>query len=607
MRALILKATLAWRLGIINIWRVVWYRTRLKVGVHPVQRVKRNLTRAPFFCEAETLTSLAAPSHWDTESLYFGWWKQPLGEGPPDWHVNPFNGARVSSPDQPWWLLGDFDTGVGDIKTVWEASRMDWVLAFAQRAAGGDDASLQRLNTWLADWYQHNPCYLGPNWKCGQEASIRVMHLLLAARFLNQLDSPEPGLVELVEAHLARIRPTLGYAIGQDNNHGTSEAGALFIGGDWCARQGLKAGHGWSRAGRRWLENRARRLIESDGGFSQHSVNYHRLMLDILSLAELWRRWFSLPAFSDTFYQRAAAATEWLRAMVDPQTGDAPNLGANDGANLLPLTDADYRDYRPAVQLAKFLFEDGAADASCERHLAWLGLSAESATPPDIGRECFHAKGYAVLAQGSWRALLRYPHYRFRPGHCDALHIDLWDGPVNLLRDAGSYSYNAEPELMERFNGASGHNTVQFDGREPMPKIGRFLRGAWLVADSVEAPFDEDGTAKAAAAYTDWRGARHYRRLTLSPAGLQVRDTVSGFIERAVLRWRLAPGDWRMTPDGAECAAYRITMQSDVPLQRLELVKGWESRYYLHKQTVWVLEMAVDQSAIINTQIARSA
>ena len=85
------------------------------------------------------------------------------------------------------------------------------------RIVVGDSRSLTRLNTWLADWCLHNPAYFGPNWKCGQEAAIRVMHLAMAALILDQQSGPSPALLTLIRAHLKRIAPTLQYALAQDN------------------------------------------------------------------------------------------------------------------------------------------------------------------------------------------------------------------------------------------------------------------------------------------------------------------------------------------------------------------------------------------------------
>jgi hypothetical protein len=233
------------RLGLGNVARVASYRLRLRFGRHPVQRVRRTLPAGPFFRPPEPGAlppAPPAPDSWREEALFFGRHRAPLGDTPPDWHRNCLTGERAHGVDRPWWELSDFATGAGDIKTVWERSRFDWVLAFAQQARGGEAGALERLNAWLADWSRHNPAYRGPNWKCGQEASIRVLHLAVAARMLGQEGASEPALLALVEAHLARIRPTLAYARAQDNNHGTSEAAALYVGGHWLSAQGC----GWS-------------------------------------------------------------------------------------------------------------------------------------------------------------------------------------------------------------------------------------------------------------------------------------------------------------------------------------------------------------------------
>jgi hypothetical protein len=216
----------------------------------------------------------------------------------------------------------------------------------------------------------------------------------------------------------------------------------------------------------------------------------------------------------------------------------------------------------------------------------------------------FHAKGYMVLHRGPWKALLRYPYYRFRPSHCDALHIDLWHGRANLLRDAGSFGYHIEDELAHHFTGPTGHNTIQFDDRDPMPKLSRFLRGSWLKAKKVVAPRERNGVLFASASYRDSYGTYHSRNVALSAEGLRVVDQVDGFRKRAVLRWRLAPGRWQLLGHKASCRVlidsdgainqeYIIEISSDVKIRRLEIVNGWESRYYLKRESVPILEAEI--------------
>ena len=484
---------------------------------------------------------------------------------------------------------------------------MDWVVALGQHVSCGTEGAIERLNRWLADWIIQNPAYLGPNWKCGQEASIRVLHLLLAWRILGESREPATALVSLIEAHLARIAPTLPYAVGQDNNHATSEAAALAIGGDWLHRQGVAAGRQWHRMGRRWLENRVQHLISTEGSFSQHSVNYHRLMLDTLSLVELWRQTCQWPHFSKVFYQRLSAATLWLHAMTDPQTGDAPNLGANDGANLLPLTTADYRDYRPSVQLAMVLFNHSLAYTAPGPHadiLEWLEVEKpdSSSCPPLDGP--FHARGYMKLQTNSWKLYFRYPYYRFRPGHCDSLHVDVWRGANNILRDTGSYSYNADPAILSYFNGPQGHNTIQFDGRDSMPALGHFLRGAWLSSFDVSGPEETAGEWSARAAYRDWMGATHTRQVTIGENHIRVEDSVDGFGECAILRWQLCPDNWKITGNIVHCDSFQIIIEASVPIISARLISSQESRYYHKLDDIQTLEVEIQQSGVLVTMIS---
>jgi hypothetical protein len=593
-------------LGLANVWRVLWYRVQLRCGVHPVQRLAAPMTpRGVFFSTPAAIRSLPAPQSWQEHASYFGWFRPSL-LGRPAWHTNAFTGATAAITDAPWWTISDFESGVGDIKTVWEASRFDWVLAAAARAKGGDTQSLQQLNDWLDDWCVHNPPYQGPNWKCGQEASIRVMHLAVAALILDTVDAPSPALLSLVELHCARIAPTTEYAIGQDNNHGTSEAAALFIGGSWLRRHGVAGGESLMERGRLLLANRAARLIASDGSFSQHSLNYHRLMLETLSVAEVWRRHLELPSFAPIVASRGAAATRWLHAMVDRVTGDAPNLGANDGAHLLPLTDAGYRDYRPSVHLAAALFLDRVAYpsvADVTTHIAWLGVAEPAIVLDRPTSTLFDDGGYAVLHSRDAMALLRYPRFRFRPGHADALHVDLRVHHENVLRDGGSYSYNAGDEWPSYFSGARGQNTVQFDDHEQMPQVSRFLWGAWLTTESRTEILREGRAEVLAASYVDWQRARHQRRVTLSDGALDVVDDLSGFRSRAVLRWRLQPGSWELDGLTATNGKLRVTVTADVPIVRHQLVSGWESRFYFQKTVLPVLEVEVGRACRMRTSV----
>lgn len=608
------------RLGLGNVARVSSYRFQLRLGIHRVIRAQASSPRGDFFShlphrvseenlhgETGNLHGVHHCQEWTSEGLLFGYHRFRLESDAPDWMCNRLTGQKFEGATNPWWRLHDFDSRVGDIKGVWELSRMDWVLAFSQHAALGEASQLTRLNDWLSDWCQSNPAYLGPNWKCGQEASIRVIHLLIAAHFLGQLVKPSLALTDFIAMHLQRISPTLSYAVGQSNNHATSEAAALFIGGEWLASQGHADGNRWSKTGRLCLENRARRLISPDGTFSQYSVNYHRLMLDAFSVSAWWQRHRNLAPFSDQLHLQLSSATDWLHVLVDDETGEAANIGANDGANLLPLTRAAYRDFRPSVCLAMCLFRNCHAypdDPNSQGTLRWFGLVPNRTAPkqtetPIADSRIANDGGFAVLKSEEMKVVLRYPRFRFRPSQADALHLDLWVGSANVLRDAGSYSYNTDQATLDYFNGPAGHNTVQFDSHDQMPRISRFLFGSWLKTRVFKSPELTAQRQQLSASYRDSWGASHQRTVVVENGLVNVTDSVGGFADQAVLRWRMIPGDYQLTIDGQAISVvggkHKLTVTVSVPLERAELVQGWESLFYGQKSHLPVLEVQISK------------
>ena len=538
---------------------------------------------------------------------------------PPDWFLDPASGQRFPDGCQHWSCCKPF--AAADIKRVWELSRWGWapLLARAWRLSG-NDRYLDGLNAWSRSWCQANPLNGGSNWLCGQEASMRLLHALQAWQLTDAPGTPPnlpPEHAAFVAAHLQRVAATKSYAQAQDNNHWISEAAVMFIGGSCLvASTSFDAtdARQWAQAGRRALEHSVGRLVMPDGSFAQHSLTYHRLLLDTLAQVELWRRWLDLEPFSERFSSRCCAATRWLIAMVDSLSGDGPNLGSNDGAFCYGLHSQPYRDFRPTLQLASVLFQGHSALSSgpWDEPLHWLRLVGDvnpaqveqpSLIPPIT---LFPEGGYAVLrsATSSW-ALLRLPAYRFRPAHADPLHFDLWHQGINLLRDGGTYAYNANPDELSYFPGIASHNSVQFDGAEPMPRLSRFLWGDWL---QLEGPPQVESDS-VTAAYLCPHG-HHQRQVQIFDGGYcwTITDTCSGFQHQALLRWRLCPGEWRLEGTCLIGPMATLRIHCDQPIIRLKLVTGWESRYYGFKTTLPVLEVIVSKSpAILTTTIQLSA
>ena len=628
------KARTLWRLGPLNLARVAAYRAMLKSGQYKRRLPIRHRPAGPAFDWAAARPDPFAPAGADrgawmalADRILSGQLRAFSNHWvhtgfPPRWHRSVITQVEAQQPLTHWTELPDFSLTGGDIKGYWEPARFDGLLILVQAWICTRQARFATaVEAWLADWSANNPANAGLQWKCGQETGIRLMHTVLAAELLHRWAGvvPTSNLAALVDDHATRIEATLQYAIGQDNNHGTSEAAALFSAGLFLLRHGgpsvrARAAR-WRDQGHHWLENRLRRLVSPDGSFSQHSVNYHRVMLDTCSFAETMRRWHDAPAFNALVVQRCQAATAWLAALTEPANGDAPNLGANDGARLFVLHQQPYRDFRPSVQWASacFLNQTAYANGPRDEQLSWLGLDTAHLAPADTVQalrlreaHLWADGGYAKLVAPQAWALLRLPRYRFRPSQSDALHLDLWCDGRCILGDAGSYSYNAEAPWMHYFNGAGAHNTVQFDQRDQMPRLSRFLFADWL--DTLDLDFDASAST-VTAGYKDGRGARHHRTVTLSAGRCTVVDVVSGMQQAAVLRWRLTSAAQRWTCGESvwQDGRTRISVMASVPLARFECVDGWQSLHYMEKSSLPVLEVEVHAAAKITTEITWSA
>jgi hypothetical protein len=537
---------------------VAWYRFTLRSGIRKICfRRKKFSVKGDYFYGCSVHDKF--PDEWKPKLLddadqildgrirYYAFHWKYVGT-PPDWFLNPFNKSAYPDTDSHWTKLPDFDPVAGDIKNIWEASRFEWAVTLARAfRISGKSEYMETLNAWLKDWVKSNPLNTGPNWKCGQEASIRVFNLINATLILNQSGSTSKALTDLINDHLQRIYGNIRYAISQDNNHGTSEAAALFIGGNWLniIKPEYPKAKKYAVTGRKWLENRLKKLVEEDGSFSQHSVTYHRVLLDTLIFVEFWRQKFETQEFSDGFYRKVRATIEWLWHLTDELSGNCPNLGANDGALFINMHSCNFRDFRPTLQTACVIFKNTKYYniGLWDEPLYWFERNSE---PLPVIADKKESKvlpgGYVILqSSGSW-ALVRFPHFRFRPSHNDVFHIDLWHNGINILCDSGTFSYNSATENVSYdFTSVKVHNTLSFDCQEQMPRLSRFLLGTWIVPDAIgQMKIIDKSQSEWYGKYTDYRGNTHKRSICCMNNNWTIEDSLSGKFRTADIGFNLS-------------------------------------------------------------------
>jgi len=539
---------------------------------------------------------------------------------PPPWNVNTRTGEAVPSGIH-WSRIDDF--GAGDIKLIWEFSRFSFVYALVRAYwRSGNESYPEIFWRLIEDWQVRNQPNLGPNWKCGQEVAFRIMAWCFGFYgFLYAGASTNERLTQLVEMIAVsgdRIEGNIAYALSQRNNHGISEALGLWTIGLLFPE--LPDAERWQERGRRCLEDQGKSLIYEDGSFSQHSVNYHRLMLHdylwALRLGDL-----NGQPLSDVLKSRVAAANEWLYQTQDETTGRVPYYGQNDGALILPLNNCDYLDFRPVTQSLHYyftgerLFENGPWDED----LLWLfGPDALAAPLTVKTRKDFAAPqgGYYTIRADNGFAFVRCATLHDRPGQADMLHVDLWWRGLNIAADPGTYSYNAPEPWDNPLAHTAYHNTVTVDDRDQMDRVGKFLWFPWLKGKARCVQRSSGGNM----AY--WEGTHDgYRRLQspvdhrrgvlqLGAESWLVVDRLAGSTShRYRLHW-LFPDCEHLWDESSALLVMRTTegvyyahADAEPHTGRYTLVRadqnsprGWRAPYYNYREPALSLELTVTDS-----------
>jgi len=545
---------------------------------------------------------------------------------PPDWHRNVFTGQQTPRALH-WSEISDF--GGGDIKVIWEPSRFGFAFTLVRAFwRTGDEKFAELFWQLVENWREENPPQLGANWKCGQEISFRVMAWCFALYgFLDAAATTAERvkkLAQMIAVSGQRIAANLDYALQQRNNHGISEGAGLWTIGVLFPE--FRDAQKWRETGRRVLETQGRELIYDDGSFSQHSVNYHRVMLHdfiwSLRLGELCGE-----SFSSELRERVTRATEWLFQLTDVKNGDAPCYGQNDGALILPLNNCFYRDHRAVVQAGHFLTKKTRAFSSgaWDEDLLWLfGADAldfeklpRRESEKTRGDFVAETGGYFTLHSAESFVFTRCGTFHDRPGQADMTHVDLWWRGEAIALDAGTFSYNAPKPWNNSLSRTAFHNTLTVDGRDQMEQAGKFLWLPWLRGCVRCAPqklpnmatyfeIEHDGFQRLAAPVC-------YRRAIVrlgDDAWLVLDFAESAQPHEYRLHWLLcdAPHEWDAAnrrvalhtnagdfhiacgvfSDAQKCAASLVRADENSP-------RGWRSRFYQSREPA--LSLALLQNA----------
>src|SRR5262244_2839090 len=235
----------------------------------------------------------------------------------PDWFHDPVTGRRSPSGRYAFRINYRVEEHTGNIKQVWEISRLQHLTLLATAwFLGRDDACARRVDEQLRSWWRENPFLSGVHWTSGIEVGIRLISLAWIRRLLDEWPGA-PGLFEHDELAVQQIRWHQQYLAAfrsrgsSANNHVIAEAAGQLVAG--CAFPWFGESEGWRRKSAQLLERELIRNTFPSGIGRELASDYQCFVAELGFVAAVEAQASDRPL--------SAAAWQRLCAMVDSAAG----------------------------------------------------------------------------------------------------------------------------------------------------------------------------------------------------------------------------------------------------------------------------------------------
>ncbi len=499
---------------------------------------------------------------------------------PINWHLNPMTNVEVDK-NIKWYKIPDFDHARGDIKAVWEVSRFTHFFYFARAYMITKDAKYYKaFSTQISDWIKQNSYSYGPNYKCGQEATLRMINALIAYSVFKDYGlvtkEDEVNLKKLVEGSYKKVISNFFYAHKCiKNNHTLSEITGLIIGA-WCSKDETALIRAYQL-----MDKEIQNQFMNDGGYIQYSFNYQRFALQIM---EFVIKISKITGIKLSDHSKVLIGKSVLQMyQLQDEAGDVPNYGSNDGALIFPVTTSSFRDFRPvlntvhAVLKGKRLYDQGKYD---EEMLWFSDIDIRNIPHASIQRQSvgYSDSGFYSLRHNDGNLMIVLQEFMTRPAQMDQMHIDLWHKGVNVLCDSGTYSYATN--LGKQLALTAAHNTVKIGDKEQMKKNGPFLIYDW--SSATEVKFNEKhfiGTMKSKNGYS------HTRVIKKNSVGYSIQDHVVGDVENYEVLFH-TPCEIEKNEHGLDLLFDNKLIAKIISKDEIQVSQYYRSLYYLKKEKI---------------------
>jgi hypothetical protein len=481
----------------------------------------------------------------------------------PDWFHDPVTGRRSPSGRYAFHINYRVEEQTGNIKQVWEISRLQHLTLLATAwFLSRDDAYARRVDEQLRSWWRENPFLSGVHWTSGIEIGIRLISLAWIRRLLDEW----PGVADLFERNELAVRQIRWHQQylaafrsrgSSANNHVIAEAAGQLVAS--CAFPWFPESARWRQKSARVLEDELARNTFPSGIGRELASDYQCFITELGLLAAIEAERGDRPLSAST-WQLLCAMTDSAAALIDERLRP-PRQGDDDEGRALLLDAPECGRWPLLLSLGEVIFGRlgwwPPAPASAGGFIigAMIGTPRDAAGRPAQRPSRFADAGTTVLraageqAPEIWCRCDGGPHGFLSiaaHAHADALSVEVRYGGVDILADPGTYCYHGEPEWRSYFRSTIAHNTVELDGRSQSRDGGPFL---WLshangreldvadLGDIIEWTAEHDG-------YLSLRPpARHRRIVQLDRASrsIAIVDQIDGGSHDLRLAFHLGP------------------------------------------------------------------